>query len=245
MSEANDMIPSGNWLQLRQLTAARVALGRSGVSLPTKEWLSFKADHAMARDAIYTPMDKAGICEQLQEASIPFVELKTTAADRREYLLRPDKGRRLHPDSAALLKAFHEPDAAVCITLADGLSPLAVNRYGVPLIKLLQEQFIAAGLNGTPVCIVEQGRVAVSDETGSLTGARLSIILIGERPGLSSPDSLGVYITYAPSIGKTDEARNCISNIRTGGLDLETAAMRIFYLVTQALKLKVSGLLVK
>lgn len=245
MSEANDMIPSGNWLQLRQFTAARVALGRSGVSLPTTEWLSFKADHAMARDAIYTPMDKTGICEQLQQAAIPFVELKTNAADRKEYLLRPDKGRQLHPDSAALLKAFHEPDAMVCITLADGLSPLAVNRYGVPLIKLLREQFIAAGLKCTPVCMVEQGRVAVSDETGSLTGARLSIILIGERPGLSSPDSLGVYLTYDPCIGKTDEARNCISNIRSGGLDLETAATRIFYLVTQALKLKVSGLLVK
>ena len=245
MSTKHDMIPVDSWSLLKQFTPARIAIGRTGVSMTTREALSFKADHAMARDAIYTPMETAGIRDGLQEAGISFIELKTKVVDRREYLLRPDKGRQLHQDCIASLKALHDPDTTACITIADGLSPLAVNRYAVPLTRMLISAFQSAGLRYAPVCIVKQGRVAVSDETGAATGASISIILIGERPGLSSPDSLGVYITYAPAIGKTDAERNCISNIRSGGLNLTAAAEKIMYLLNQALQRKLSGVELK
>lgn len=241
MSQTNDIIPAENGSPLKQITTARISLGRSGVSLPTNEVLSFKADHAMARDAIYTPMDIETISTSLQQEGIDFICVKSKAADRKEYLLRPDKGRVLHEESVKHLNALEKKKTAICITIADGLSPLAVNLHAVPLLRRLVSLFNEAGLSIAPVCLASQGRVAISDETGALTGAAISIILIGERPGLSSPDSLGVYITYAPAPGTTDERRNCISNIRPGGLDLETAARKIVFLVMAALKLARSG----
>jgi ethanolamine ammonia-lyase small subunit len=241
MSESNNIIPADKGSLLKQLTTARISLGRSGVSLPTSEVLSFKADHAMARDAIYTPMDIELISRSLQQDGIDFICLKSKAADRKEYLLRPDKGRVLNTESVNQLTTLAKTNPTICITIADGLSPLAVNLHAVPLLRRLLLLFNEAGLPIAPVCLAAQGRVAISDETGALTGAALSIILIGERPGLSSPDSLGVYITYAPAPGTTDERRNCISNIRPGGLDLETAANKIVLLVMAALNLAKSG----
>lgn len=241
MSQINDMIPADNGSVLKQITTARISLGRSGVSLTTSEVLSFKADHAMARDAIYTPMNIESISSSLQQEGIDFICVKSKAADRKEYLLRPDKGRVLHEESVKQLNALEKKKTAICITIADGLSPLAVNLHAVPLLRRLVALFNEAGLSIAPVCLASQGRVAISDETGALTGAAISIILIGERPGLSSPDSLGVYITYAPAPGTTDERRNCISNIHPGGLDPETAAQKILFLVCAAINLQLSG----
>ncbi len=246
MSEANDMIPSGNWVQLRQLTAARVALGRSGVSLPTNEWLSFKADHAMARDAIYTPMDTALLLQGLNEAGMDFICLHSRAADRKEYLLRPDKGRQLSEVSATELQSCSTTSGVdLCITVADGLSPMAVNKQVLPLLQAFYPLLQKEKYSIAPVCIVNQGRVAVSDETGFILNAKVSLILIGERPGLSSPDSLGAYLTYGPQPGNTDEKRNCISNIREDGLRPAAAADQLMYLLQESMRIRGSGVVLK
>ncbi|HSF44395.1 MAG TPA: ethanolamine ammonia-lyase subunit EutC, partial [Chitinophagaceae bacterium] len=161
--------------------------------------------------------------------------------DRHQYLQRPDLGRRLNDQYVEELRSL-SGHYDICINVADGLSATAVNKHAIPLLSLLVPAMKLAGWSLAPVCIVEQGRVAVSDETGSLLNARLSIILIGERPGLSSPDSLGVYFTYGPAIGNTDERRNCISNINANGLGYEEAALKIMDLVKESLRLQVSGI---
>ncbi len=230
------------WHALQQYTAARIALGRTGVSVPAKEMLGFKMAHAHARDAVFSLLEIETITEQLRRLSLEIMSLKSRAGDRHSYLQRPDWGRRLNDLSAKALSSLLHTGSDVCITIADGLSAEAINRHAVPVMQQLLPMLAAKQISIAPVCLVENGRVAISDETGSLLQAKLSLILIGERPGLSSPDSMGAYLTFAPAIGVTDESRNCVSNIRPEGLPYSEAAFKIYYLVSEALRLQQSGI---
>jgi ethanolamine ammonia-lyase small subunit len=231
------------WVGLRKYTNARIALGRAGVSVPTSESLQFTLAHAFARDAVFDRLEVGG-CRLKITKLHPCLVLHSRVVDRQQYLQRPDLGRRLNEDSLTELKTLAGV-YDICINVADGLSATAVNSHAVPLLDILVPRMKDAGWSLAPICIIEQGRVAVSDETGSVSGAKLSLILIGERPGLSSPDSLGAYLTYGPAIGNTDERRNCISNINANGLSYEAAADKIMYLVSEALRLKLSGVMLK
>ncbi len=208
-------------------------MGRVGHSLPTRELLTFQLAHAKARDAVW---------DGLERSTLPpdHLFLKTMAADRATYLRRPDLGRRLSPESAELLQPGNW-DAVVI--LADGLSATAVHRQAGPLLNALLPEL--KGWRLAPICVVEQGRVAIGDEIGERIGAALSVMLIGERPGLSSPDSLGAYLTWSPRIGRTDAERNCVSNIRTEGLGPGLAALRIATLMRAARELQLTGVHLK
>lgn len=232
------------WQALRRLTPARIALGRAGTSLPTAAQLDFQHAHAQARDAVHLALDHASLAADLAERGRPSLHLHSAAADRHIYLQRPDLGRRLHPDSAALLR--QQPQGYdLAIVIADGLSALAVQRHALPFLQRLEEMTAEEGWSLAPITLVEQGRVAVADEVGELLGARMVVILIGERPGLSSPDSLGLYFTWAPRVGLTDAHRNCISNIRHEGLSYGVAAHKLLYLMREACRRQLSGVHLK
>lgn len=233
------------WAELKAFTAARIALGRTGTAEPLQAMLQFRLAHAFARDAVYAVLDRDTLLQELQALQQAVFLLHTQAGNRQEYLQYPDHGRRLNEQSIAQLKEFNSTGYDVCLVLADGLSATAVNTHAVPLVKLLLPLFEKAGLSVAPVCLVQEGRVAIGDETGSLLKAKLVAVLIGERPGLSSPDSLGVYITYQPAPGLTDETRNCISNIRPEGLNYTAAAEKILYLINESLRLQISGVALK
>lgn len=240
--------PQNPWLELRRLTPARIALGRTGTSLPTKAQLDFQFAHAQARDAVHLPFDHAGLSAQLAERGRESVLLHSAATDRNSYLQRPDLGRKLSDDSAQALRDYasaHPSGVDLVIVVADGLSALAVHRHTVPFLTRMEEQAAADGWSVAPVMLVEQGRVAVADEIGELLGAKMVVILIGERPGLSSPDSLGLYFTYNPKIGLTDAYRNCISNVRLEGLSYGMAAHRLLYLMREACRRQLSGVNLK
>ena len=226
--------------RLRDYTPARVDLGRAGASLPTRALLDFQLAHAQARDAVHLPLAVNSLVLELQEKNISSIKLASAARDRDEYLKRPDLGRRLSDESRERLASFHvDYDAAFVI--ADGLSALAVHRHAVPLLHLLRDQ----DWRIAPVAIVEQGRVAIGDEIGEMLGARMIVVLIGERPGLSSPDSLGAYLTWQPRPGRTDAERNCISNIRADGLSYAAAAHKLLFLMNESRRLKLSGVRLK
>jgi ethanolamine ammonia-lyase small subunit len=236
------------WLELRRLTPARIALGRTGTSMPTAAQLDFQLAHAQARDAVHLPFDHVALSEQLNAKSRETSLLHSAAADRDSYLQRPDKGRRLDDASAQSLRdyaAAHPGGIDVAVIVADGLSSLAVHRHTVPFLERMEELASAEGWRLSPVILVEQGRVAIGDEIGELLGAKMSVVLIGERPGLSSPDSLGLYFTYAPKIGLNDAHRNCISNVRLEGLSYGMAAHRLLYLMREACKRQLSGVNLK
>ncbi len=240
--------PQNPWLELRRLTPARIALGRTGTSLPTRAQLDFQFAHAQARDAVHLPFDHAGLGAQLAERGRESLLLHSAAADRNSYLQRPDLGRKLSEDSAQSLRdyaAAHPGGVDLAIVVADGLSALAVHRHTLPFLTRLQEQMSADGWSIAPVVLVEQGRVAVGDEVGQLLGAKMVVMLIGERPGLSSPDSLGLYFTYNPKVGLTDAYRNCISNVRLEGLSYGMAAHRLLYLMREACRRQLSGVNLK
>lgn len=236
------------WLDLRRLTPARIALGRTGTSLPTRAQLDFQCAHAQARDAVHLAFDHAGLREQLSERGRDSILLHSAASDRHSYLQRPDLGRRLHEESARQLREHAQTNPGgvdLAIIVADGLSALAVHRHTLPFLNRLQEHIDAEGWSTAPVVLVEQGRVAVADEVGELLGAKMTVILIGERPGLSSPDSLGLYFTYSPRVGLTDAYRNCISNVRLEGLSYGMAAHRLLYLMREACRRQLSGVNLK
>ena len=239
-------IQNDPWFALRKFTQARIALGKTGVCIPVHENLQFKMAHAFARDAVYTKLDKENLVGGFQNLGLPFLLLHSKASDRKEYLQRPDLGRRLNEGSLEiLLKGRNTSAYDICIIIADGLSATAVNHHALPLLQQLLPLIENNKLSIAPICLIEQGRVAISDETGNILRAKISIIILGERPGLSSPDSLGVYLTYKPVIGNTDESRNCISNIRTEGLAYKTAAEKIVYLIIESMRLKISGIQLK
>ena len=225
---------------LKEFTAARIAIGRSGVSIPTKQSLQFNLAHAHARDAVYSELDIDGLTDSLNQFDLPVLHLHSKAGNRAEYLQRPDLGRKLKKSSANQLKE-NTGEYDVAIIIADGLSATAVNEHTKGVLQVLIPMLSAARLKLAPICLVEQGRVAVGDKAAHLLNAKLSIILIGERPGLSAADSVGVYLTYNPQPGLTDESRTCISNIRPQGLPAKLAAEKIFYLVQEAFRLKLSG----
>ncbi len=222
---------------LRSYTPARVALQRTGVSLATRPLLDFQLAHARARDAVHGAIDVRMLCDELRRSGLPALALESEARDRATYLRRPDLGRALSKDSAALLTPG---DYDVVFVIADGLSALAVERHALRLLRDVLP--LLAGCRLAPVCVVEQGRVAVGDMIGEALRAPLAVVLIGERPGLSSPDSLGVYITWGPRLGKRDAERNCISNIREEGLGYAAAAGRLHYYMREAAARQMTGL---
>jgi ethanolamine ammonia-lyase small subunit len=240
--------PHNPWLELRRLTPARIALGRTGTSLPTRAQLDFQFAHAQARDAVHLPFDHATLSKQLAEQGRESLVLHSAAIDRNIYLQRPDLGRKLDEGSAQRVREYaskHPGGVDLVIVVADGLSALAVHRHTLPLLARLAEQGAADNWVMAPIMLVEQGRVAIADEIGELLGAKMTVILIGERPGLSSPDSLGVYFTYNPKVGLTDAWRNCISNVRLEGLSYGMAAHRLLYLMREACRRQLSGVNLK
>jgi len=240
--------PQNPWLELRRLTPARIALGRTGTSLPTSAQLDFQFAHAQARDAVHLPFDHAGLSAQLSERGRDSLLLHSAATDRNSYLQRPDLGRKLSDASAQTLRDYAQANPGgvdLAIVVADGLSALAVHRHTLPFLTRLEEQMSADGWSIAPVVLVEQGRVAIGDEIGQLLGAKMLVMLIGERPGLSSPDSLGLYFTYNPKVGLTDAYRNCISNVRLEGLSYGMAAHRLLYLMREACRRQLSGVNLK
>lgn len=240
--------PQNPWLELRRLTPARIALGRTGTSLPTRAQLDFQFAHAQARDAVHLAFDHAEISSQLSERGRETLLLHSAAPDRDSYLQRPDLGRKLNDESAQTLRDYasqHPGGIDLVLVVADGLSALAVHRHTLPFLTRLEEQMSGDGWSVAPVVLVEQGRVAIGDEIGQLLGAKMLVTLIGERPGLSSPDSLGLYFTYAPKVGLTDAYRNCISNVRLEGLSYGMAAHRLLYLMREACRRQLSGVNLK
>lgn len=212
---------ANSWAPLRALTPARIALGRAGSGLPTEELLAFGLAHARARDAVHAALDAEALAARIKELGLEPRIVQSAAPDRETYLRRPDLGRRLAKDQV-VPKSHH----SFAIVVADGLSALAVERHAVPLVRTL----IALAPQrwaGASCCVALQGRAALGDDIGERLGCQLVLVLIGERPGLSSPDSLGAYLTYAPRVGRTDAERNCVSNIRPEGLGYEAAARKI------------------
>jgi ethanolamine ammonia-lyase small subunit len=232
------------WHSLQEFTAARIAIGRVGNSIPLDQSLQLKLAHAHARDAIYSVLDSDALMNGLQHLHIPLLKVHSNAESREQYLQRPDLGRQLHEASIQTLHVYAAP-ADVCIIIADGLSAHAVNSNAIPLIKALVPLFKVMKYKLSPIILAGQARVALADPIAFALQAKLSIILIGERPGLSAADSVGAYLTYNPQPGLTDESRNCVSNIRAQGLTFDKAANKIFYLVQEAFRLKLSGVNLK
>lgn len=236
------------WQELRRYTDARIAQGRTGVSLPTKALLAFQMDHASARDAVHVALQIEALADQLKAAGYSAIELHSRAADRTEYLQRPDLGRRLDLRSVKQLQAYwqkHPDTVKVALVIADGLSSMAVQSHAAAMADAVLTRLEKRGLSIAPVSIVSQGRVAVGDEVAELLGAELLILLVGERPGLSSPDSLGIYYTYQPQVGLTDARRNCISNVRPAGMSIEAATEKLVWLIDESMRLQCSGVALK
>ncbi|MBR0898057.1 ethanolamine ammonia-lyase subunit EutC [Bradyrhizobium tropiciagri] len=230
---------------LRDLTPARVGLGRSGASLPTNALLSFTLDHARARDAVHAAFDVGGIAAGLGGLGITPLEVSSQAHSRRDYLRRPDLGRMLDSASRRSLEGSGVTACSCAIVIGDGLSPTAVNVHAVELLRHLLPQLAADRSDAGAVIVASGARVALGDEIGAIIGARMLVMLIGERPGLSAPDSLGAYLTFAPRIGLTDADRNCVSNIHRAGLSYADAAFRIAWLVREGLARQITGVALK
>ncbi|MFZ0271126.1 MAG: ethanolamine ammonia-lyase subunit EutC [Acidobacteriaceae bacterium] len=242
-----DPQPTGDpWVRLRQFTPARIGLGRAGSSLPTKALLDFELAHARARDAVCAHFDTQILTRDLRESGFgDAVTVTSQARDRREYLLRPDLGRVLDPESREWLQAIAPQNRAMAVVVADGLSAIAPQRHAVPLLREVRGMLLRDDWENITVVVANRARVALGDEIGALLGAEAAIVLIGERPGLSSPDSLGVYLTWAPRVGRADADRNCISNVRPQGLPYGEAAKRLVYLLCEARRLQLSGVALK
>ena len=231
------------WTRLRSFTNARLALGRAGDSLPTQEVLRFGLAHAQARDAVHRALDVEEVVRDLRACGFGSVTMQSAAPDRAAYLRRPDLGRRLDDASRTLLSANKKAFSVIFI-VADGLSAIAPARHAVAVLREINSR-LEDGLRIAPVIVATQARVALGDEIGELLRAEMTVLLIGERPGLSSPDSLGIYLTYRPRIGCTDADRNCISNVRPEGLSYESAAHKLLHLMLRARELGRSGVALK
>ena len=246
MDETPDVpIPGSAWAALKARTSARIALGRSGGSLPTGPLLDFQLAHARARDAVHAPFDAQGLAELAAARYGPVVPVQSEASDRTAYLQRPDLGRRLDTSSRERLASLGGPPCDVAIVIADGLSTRAAERHALPVVDLASRVLASWGWTIAPVVIATQSRVALGDEIGALLNAGMVAILIGERPGLSADDSLGIYLTHAPRVGRTDAERNCISNIRPGGLSYAEAAHKLLYLMREARQRGLTGVALK
>ncbi|WP_051310493.1 ethanolamine ammonia-lyase subunit EutC [Bradyrhizobium sp. Cp5.3] len=240
------VVPARATCDLRAATPARVALGRSGASLPTGPLLDFTLDHARARDAVHAAFDAARLVAELRELGLAPAEVMSRAVDRGEYLRRPDLGRRLDAASAEVLARTATEPGRLAIVIGDGLSPTAVHAHALALIKSLLPRLAAEDAVAICHVVVASGaRVALGDEIGAILGAGMVVMLIGERPGLSAPHSLGAYLTFAPKPGRTDAERNCVSNIHQGGLSYSEAAHKIAWLVREGLAREVTGVALK
>lgn len=243
MSQKPAILTPDPWQQLQGLTRARVALGRAGVSLPTREVLRFGTAHAQARDAVHTALDVDLLASELQADGFRPLAVQSQAADRATYLRRPDYGRRLDPACSGRLvengKNHWPARPRLVIVVADGLSSLATSRHTRAFLAALRAHI--PDLSSQPLIIATQARVALGDEIGHLLGAEQVVVLIGERPGLSSPDSLGLYLTAGPRPGLNDAQRNCISNVRPEGLPYAEAARKLAFLIDGARRLGRTG----
>lgn len=236
----NKNMIQNTYAKLKTLTNARIGLNHSGISITTNHLLDFQLAHAMAQDAVYLELDTS----TLDSLNMPTLLLHSQASNREVYLQRPDLGRRLDNESIQTIKNIKKDVSYdLAIVVADGLSSLAVHENACKFIQHLQKELADVSL--ATLCLVEQGRVAIGDEIGELLHAKAVIVLIGERPGLSSPDSLGLYFTWNPSVGLTDESRNCISNIRSQGLSYNEAVKKTMYLLKEAKSIGVSGVNLK
>lgn len=236
----NEIVRINPWQELRRLTPARIALGCAGNSLPTDELLRLGLAHAQARDAVHLPLDVPALEESFQAMTWPTLRVHSRAPDRATYLLRPDLGQRLTDASAALLSEQVNKGFDVLFVVSDGLSALGVQSHTLPLLQTAMPLLPNTWSVG-PVVIAEQSRVALGDEIAELLQAKTVVVMIGERPGLSSPDSLGIYLTFAPKVGRTDAERNCISNIRPEGFSYPAAARKLVWLLKEARRLQLSG----
>ena len=242
-----------SWHVLRQYTAARIGLGRAGISVPTKHLLDFQLAHAQAQDAVHLPLNTEQLISDIEVHSLV---VHSQVNDRSQYLQRPDLGRRLNADSVELLKHSSAPcddPYDLAIVIVDGLSSFAIQKNAAPLLQMLTQSLAQQTLSKdvgaicrlAPIVIVQQGRVAIGDEVGEILNAKSVLVFIGERPGLSSPDSLGLYLTWSPKVGLTDESRNCISNVRPQGLVYQEAVNKVFYLLMEAHQRKLTGVNLK
>ena len=229
------------WLGFARHTPARIALGRTGASLPTAEVLRFALAHAKARDAVHTPFDADAVEAQVRGLGFDTVRVASAAPGRDAYLRRPDLGRSLAPESRERLAALDAPPRDLSIVVADGLSSAAIHAHTVPFLAALKPWIAREGLSLAPVAVASQARVALGDEVSALLNARACLLLVGERPGLSSPDSLGLYLTFAPRPGRSDAERNCISNVRPEGLSYELAAFKLAWHLKEALRRGLTG----
>jgi ethanolamine ammonia-lyase small subunit len=233
------------WRELRQFTPSRIALGRTGHSLPTRALLEFQLAHAQARDAVYSEYDPAFLISQLQAAGFETLQVHSRVTGRQMFLHRPDMGRRLDTFSRQLLETQNSPGYDAVFVLGDGLSANAIHRHALPVLELVAASLRQEGWKIAPVVVASESRVALGDEIGEILKAEQVAILIGERPGLSAADSLGIYLTYGPYVGRLESDRNCISNIRPEGLNYEGAAATLLYFMRLARQHKFSGVRLK
>ncbi|XDD50587.1 ethanolamine ammonia-lyase subunit EutC [Leptospira sp. WS92.C1] len=240
-----------DWGEWKQWTTARIGLGRSGVAVPTKSVLQFRLDHAKARDAVWAEADFNLLFDFLEGMGFSFVEIKSKASSREEYLVRPDLGKKVSTQGYQSLEKSRDSfskapeDFDLSLVISDGLSASAIRDSLIPFLECLIPYLQKLKIKISPIVIVKNGRVAIGDEIGAFWKSKVVIVLIGERPGLSTENSLGFYLTYNPIGGLTDEKRNCISNIRPGGMTYEDASRKALYLLTLSLEKKLSGVLLK
>jgi len=232
------------WRDLRRLTTARIGLRRTGAALATRDMLDFQLAHARARDAVHAPLDEAKLAADLSALGLPVIPVASAAADRQTYLMRPDLGRALAPDAQAVL-AKKRDDYDVVFVVADGLSALAIQRHAPPVLARAIAALQAQAWTIAPLVTVRNGRVAVGDAIADALAAKCVAVLIGERPGLSAPDSMGIYLTWQPNAKTTDAERNCISNVRPEGIDYDTAAFKLTHLLHAMRARAISGIALK
>lgn len=237
--------PHDPWFFLANRTMARIARGRTGASLPTREVLAFDLAHALARDAVHARVDRVKLAGALARLNLATVEVESQAVERQAYLRQPDAGRRLSAASAVRLSAAAGSRCDLAVMIGDGLSATAVDAHAAALMAEFAPLAAKLGLTIGPIALAEGARVALGDVVGAGLSARLAVVLIGERPGLSAADSLGVYLTYDPKPGRTDAERNCISNIRPDGLPPAIAAQKLAWLISAALARRLTGVALK
>jgi ethanolamine ammonia-lyase small subunit len=236
--------PDEPWAELRRFTAARIALPRSGASLATAPLLEFRLAHARARDAVHAALNEGRLIAELAPLGLPVLAVASAAQDRQHYLMRPDLGRRLSDDAVALLASRAGSGFDVAFVIADGLSAGAVATHAQPVLAQVLPP-LAARWRIAPLVVVRFGRVAIGDAVARALDAQIAMVLIGERPGLSAPDSMGAYLTFRPTAETTDADRNCISNIRPEGLAYPDAAFKLLHLLQAMRARKISGVSLK
>src|SRR5437764_7734742 len=237
--------PSRSMMDLRELTPARVALGRAGASLPTTALLEFTLDHARARDAVHAAFDSQALVAALRDLGLEALDVRSRAGSRGDYLRRPDLGRRLDQASQQALAVKSAGMGQLALVIGDGLSPAAVHAHAIDLVRSLVRQLAADQIKIADIAVASGARVALGDEIGAVLGARMVVMLIGERPGLSAPDSLSAYLTFAPRVGVTDAERHCVSNIHGAGLSYDEAACKIGWLIRQGFARQLTGVALK